>query len=56
MDNLSIRDSMVVTKDGIYEVFGEESNRTWNAYKIQVLPFRPNIGLDLPWGLIGVHM
>ena len=55
MDNLSIRDSMVVTKDGIFEVFGKESN-PWNAYQVQVLPYKPNIGLDLPWVLIGVHM
>lgn len=54
-ENISIRDSMVVTEDGIFEVFGTDSD-PWNAHPINVLPYKPNIGVDLPWGLIGVHM
>ena len=54
-DNISIRDNMVITKDGIFEVFGKESN-PWSARPVKVLPSCPEIGLNLPWGVIGYHM
>ena len=54
-DNISIRDSMVVTEDGIFEVIGKDSN-PWNAHPVKVLPLQLNIGINLPWGLVGYHM
>ena len=46
---------MVVTKDGIFEVFGKDSD-PWAAHPVKVLPYLPNIGLNLPWGVVGYHM
>ena len=54
-DNASVRDSMVVTKDGIFEVFGKESN-PWTAHQVKTLPFKPKIGVELPWSQVGLHM
>ena len=46
---------MVVTEDGIFEVFGKESN-PWNAHPVKTLPYETNIGVNLPWVLVGYHM
>ena len=53
-DNASLRDSLVVTKDGIFEVFGTEQS-PWEAYPVILEPFRPECGIDLPWYLVGIH-
>ena len=54
-DNISIRDSMVVTEEGIFEVIGKDSN-PWTAHPVKVLPLQLNIGMELPWGLVVYHM
>ena len=54
-NNVSVRDSMVVTNDGIFEVFGNESS-PWTARRVKTLPFKPKIGIELPWSQVGLHM
>ena len=51
-----VRDSLVISKEGdVYEVYGSSEN-PWNAYKVKVEEFNPNIvGLPLPWKKVGVH-
>ena len=53
-DNASLRDSLVVTENGIFEVFGTE-RAPWQAYPVIVEAFRPDCGIDLPWSMIGIH-
>ena len=46
---------MVYTDEGIFEVLGKESD-PWNAHPVKVLPYGPNLGINLPWDLVGYHV
>ena len=51
-----MRDSFVVTREGIFEIFGPEEDDGWQAHPVKVKAFEPNIGFNLPWDLVGVYM
>ena len=53
-NSTSVRDSIIVTKEGIFEVFGKDK-RPWKAHEVKVAPFAPNIGVELPWSEVGIH-
>ena len=51
-----IGDYLVVRADGsIYKVFEKITNNSWRAHPVNVLPYRPGMGVTLPWHLVGIH-
>ena len=48
------RDSLVLLRNGqIVQVISHQE--PWEAIPVNLEPFTPNIEIDLPWSLVGVH-